>query len=106
MTANSARRWHIHPHDSDSIASFARSINVPPLVAVLLSVRGLDHPDAARIFLDAPLNGMHDPSLLPGAAEAADRILHAIQHKKILLSMVITMRMESVEPASSGMPCV
>ena len=71
MTANSARRWHIHPHDSDSIASFARSINVPPLVAVLLSVRGLDHPDAARIFLDAPLNGMHDPSLLPGAAEAA-----------------------------------
>jgi len=82
MTANSARRWHIHPHDSDSIASFARSINVPPLVAVLLSVRGLDHPDAARIFLDAPLNGMHDPSLLPGAEEAADRILHAIQHKK------------------------
>jgi single-stranded-DNA-specific exonuclease len=51
---------------------------VPDLVAQLLLNRGVDAPEQARRFLDAPLNGLHAPDLLPGVARAAERILHAV----------------------------
>src|SRR5262249_29665730 len=40
--------------------------------------RGVDAPEQARRFLDAPLAGLHAPDLLPGVGAAAERILHAV----------------------------
>src|SRR5439155_6654845 len=55
---------------------------VPPIVAQLLISRGVYEADAARTFLDAKLTGLRDPDLLPGAAEAADRIYAAVREKR------------------------
>jgi single-stranded-DNA-specific exonuclease len=55
----------------------ATSLRVAPVVAQLLLNRGVSGPEAARRFLDAPLAGLHKPELLPGATEAADRLLSA-----------------------------
>jgi single-stranded-DNA-specific exonuclease len=52
------------------------------LVAQLLLNRGLNDPADARRFLDAPLNGLHAPDLLPGVSAAADRLLAAISAGK------------------------
>jgi single-stranded-DNA-specific exonuclease len=66
-------------HDSAAIERLGAALRLPPIVAQLLLNRGLSNPEAARRFLDAPLNGLHAPTLLPGVPEAADRLLNAIR---------------------------
>ncbi|MBV9125507.1 MAG: single-stranded-DNA-specific exonuclease RecJ [Planctomycetes bacterium] len=65
------------PHDEAAIERLALGLRVPPIVAHLLLNRGLHRPEVARRFLEAPLTGLHPPELLPGLAQAADR-LHAV----------------------------
>jgi single-stranded-DNA-specific exonuclease len=76
------KRWRIQPHDADRVARLERSAGVPPIVAQLLLARGVYEPDQVRTFLDARLTGLRDPDLLPGAAEAADRVYAAIQGRR------------------------
>jgi single-stranded-DNA-specific exonuclease len=73
------KRWRFQPHDADRIARLEQAAGVSPIVAQLLISRGVYDADAARTFLDAKLTGLRDPDLLPGAAEAADRICAAIK---------------------------
>ncbi len=72
------KHWRIFHHDVDRIARMERSAGVPPIVAQLLIARGVYDPEQARSFLDAKLTGLRDPGLLPGVAEAAERIHAAI----------------------------
>ena len=76
------KRWRIHPHRPERIAALERAAGVPAVVAQLLLCRGIDDPLAARSFLDPKLSGLRDPEELPGAAEAADRIVAAAQAKR------------------------
>ncbi|MGE0760498.1 MAG: single-stranded-DNA-specific exonuclease RecJ, partial [Pirellulaceae bacterium] len=69
------KRWRIHPHDAPRITECERSTGVSPLVAQLLLCRGVTDPVAVRTFLDAKLSDLHDPELLPGIPEAADRLI-------------------------------
>jgi single-stranded-DNA-specific exonuclease len=69
--------WRLRPHDPDAIAALSRGAGVHELVAHLLVNRGITEPSRARAFLDARRDGLHDPALLPGATEAADRIVAA-----------------------------
>ncbi len=73
------RLWRLLPHDRDAVDHLARSLQTPAIVAQLLLNRGVEAPDAARRFLDAPLTGLHKPETLPGVPEAVDRIFHAIE---------------------------
>lgn len=76
-----AKRWRVLPHDSDRIATLQRAAGIPAVVAQLLLGRGITHPEEARVFLDPKLSALRDPELLPGCAEAADRI-HAAIHAR------------------------
>src|SRR6478672_12402007 len=76
------KRWRFQPHDADRITRLEQAAGVSPIVAQLLISRGVYDADAARIFLDAKLTGLRDPDLLPGAADAADRIYAAIQARR------------------------
>jgi single-stranded-DNA-specific exonuclease len=70
------KTWHLLPHDRGAIERLAGALEVSPVVAQLLLNRQLQDPDLARRFLNAPLAGLYEPELLPGVAEAAER-LHA-----------------------------
>jgi len=72
-------RWRLLPHDPERIRLLSHQAKVSPLVAQILLNRGLVEPAAARAFLDARLAHLHDPEMLPGAAEAADRIARAVR---------------------------
>src|SRR5262245_5540582 len=72
------KTWRLLPHDRHAVERLAGSLRLSPLVAQLLLNRGLEAPDQARRFLDAPLTGLHPPDLLPGVAEAAARLLAAV----------------------------
>jgi single-stranded-DNA-specific exonuclease len=72
-------RWRIKPHDPARIQSLSRGAGISPLVAQLLLNRGIDEPTRARAFLEARLGSLFDPELLPGAVDAAERIVRAIR---------------------------
>ena len=42
--------------------------------------RGYESPEDARRYLEPKLSNLHDPTLLPGVSEAADRIVKAIEN--------------------------
>jgi single-stranded-DNA-specific exonuclease len=76
------KRWRFQPHDAGRIARLEQAAGVPPIVAQLLISRGVYEAEAARTFLDAKLTGLREPDLLPGAADAADRIFAAVREKR------------------------
>ena len=81
-----ATRWRLRPHDPARIAALSHEANLSPLVAQLLLNRGIEHAAQAIAFLRAKLSGLHDPEGLPGATEAADRIVRAIRaQRKIVI---------------------
>ncbi|HEY7330273.1 MAG TPA: single-stranded-DNA-specific exonuclease RecJ [Gemmataceae bacterium] len=67
------------PHDRTAVERLSGELGVGPIVAQLLLNRGLDDAAQARRFLEASLNGLHSPDLLPGVSEAAERILAAVR---------------------------
>jgi single-stranded-DNA-specific exonuclease len=92
------KRWRIQPHDSGQIGLLERQAGVSPVVAQLLVSRGVTHPGQARAFLAAKLSGLRDPELLPGLAEAADRIHAAIDSVVGSLFTATTTPMGSLVP--------
>jgi single-stranded-DNA-specific exonuclease len=73
-----AKHWRIQPHDAARIIALERSAAVPAVVAQLLVCRGIHDAQTARDFLDAKLTSLRDPGELPGANDAADRIMAAL----------------------------
>src|SRR5215213_4832697 len=75
-------RWKLRPSDPARVAAFSREAGVPPLVAQVLINRGIGDAATASRFVQARLNSLHDPELLPGVVEAADRVVRAIRDRK------------------------
>jgi single-stranded-DNA-specific exonuclease len=82
LHGRTSKRWRLVPHDAERVARLEKLAGVPPVVAQLLLARGVYEPETARTFLDARLSGLHDPELLPGAVDAAERIYAAIQARR------------------------
>lgn len=78
----SGKTWRLLPHRPDEISRLARELGQSPIIAQLLLNRNLTDAAAALRFLDAPLNGLYEPELLPGAAEAADLLYRAAREKR------------------------
>lgn len=76
------KRWRIATHDCERVAALERAAGVSTVVAQLLLLRGIDCPDAARLFLEAKLSGLRDPEELGGLSRAADLIHRAVAAKK------------------------
>src|ERR1700692_3588727 len=81
-TSMSNARWRMMPHDSGRIDSLGRGARIAPLVAQLLINRGIEDPSRAVAFLEAKMGSLHDPELLPGTVDAADRLVRAIREKR------------------------
>jgi single-stranded-DNA-specific exonuclease len=75
--------WRIQPHDAAAVSRLERSVGISPVLARLLAARGVAEDDA-RTFLAGSLSDLRDPELLPGVAEAADRIVAAVKAGKRL----------------------
>lgn len=69
-------RWSVR--SSPGAAPGAMIAGVSPLVWRVLASRGLTDAGEAEGFLNPSLLGLHDPSLLPDADRAAERLLEAL----------------------------
>ena len=78
----SRKVWHLYPNDDVAVRRLAAAAETNLVTAQLLLNRGVSDPPAARLFLDAPMSGLHPPHLLPGAVEAAERVVAAVRDKR------------------------
>jgi len=77
--AGTGKTWKIAPHDVAAVRQLSQSLRVSPMLAQVLLARDCTTPAAADLFLAKKLSDLHDPELLPGVTEAADRLVAAIQ---------------------------
>ena len=82
MTAHNPRPWRIAGHDEPRVRQVSGALNISFLLAQVLVARGCTSSEDAETFLRSSLMDLHDPELLPGVAEAADRIVSALQAKR------------------------
>jgi single-stranded-DNA-specific exonuclease len=66
-------------------ADLGEHLNVPPALGPQLASRGVETPEACRLFLDPSLADLHDPWLLEDLPEAVDRIMRAVKSKERVL---------------------
>ncbi len=69
--------WSARPHD-ESAGSIAESLGVSPLIADILSARGISDENEARRFLYSTVRDLYDPFLLEGMETTVKRIQTAI----------------------------
>ncbi len=76
----SSERWELLHHDVAVEARLVRECGVVPLVARTMAARGITTPDEANRFLSPSLErDWGDPLLIPGLAEAVERIDRALE---------------------------
>ena len=72
--------------DPGVVMELARQLEVKPVIARLLTQRGLDSPEKARAFFSSSLMDQHDPFLMDGMEVAVRRISLALErHERILV---------------------
>ncbi len=74
--------WRLSPSDRERVGALARDAAVSPILAGLLLRRGVEDARQARAFLSPEAGGLHDPSLLLGAQEAADLLVSTARSGK------------------------
>ena len=80
------KRWTIKKHDRAAVDALAAGLGVKPVIAALLISRGFDTDEKAQRFLNPSIEHLHDPLLLKGMRDAADRVHRAIGNgEKILI---------------------
>jgi single-stranded-DNA-specific exonuclease len=76
------RIWESLACDDALVARLAAELDIAPVTARLLCLRGLDEPGLARRFLSPSLADLHDPLALADMPAAVERILAAIARKE------------------------
>ncbi len=76
------KKWVFADAAGESVERLREDQGLSSLLAQLMVNRGLGDPDAARFFLDAQLDTVHDPFLMLGMDVAVRRIVQAIQNRE------------------------
>ena len=74
--------WQHLPCDEERATALASALDVDPVVARLLVMRGVDTAETADRFLHPALDHLHDPFLLTDLPAGVDRLLAAIARKE------------------------
>jgi single-stranded-DNA-specific exonuclease len=75
-------RWDCLTCDDGAADRLVAELRVAPIVARLLSQRGLGDPELAARFLNPSLDHLHDPMRLADMGVAVDRIFAAIERRE------------------------
>ncbi len=78
-------RWTQRPYDRKVAARLSEEAELEPLLAQLLSARGVTDTEGAARFLSPSLDQLHSPYLMLGMDAAVDRLMAAIEQKEWVL---------------------
>jgi len=77
-TKSGARRWVVRRAAEGAAPALARALGLSTVVAGVLAARGFSAEEPARALLRPSLEQLHDPHLMLGMREAAERVLRAV----------------------------
>lgn len=109
--------WKTKSADADLARKLAAEMNLPPILANVLSGYNFADIESAAKFLDPRLKDISDPFLIPQMEAAVERIWRAVAGKERILiygdydvdgivSVVLLMRVLSQLGAGSIIPCL
>ena len=75
------KQWKL-PERPTEIPAALTGAGFSPLLAALLACRGYVEPESARKFIYSSADELHDPMLLAGMAQAAQRVRQAIEQRE------------------------
>ena len=75
-------RWEHLACDEAQATALAAHLQIDPVIARLLCLRGIGDPDAATRFLKPSLEQLHDPFRLADLPRAIDRLFGAIERQE------------------------
>ena len=75
------KQWAFCP-PSDKADQLAQSLKVSPIFAQVLINRGMTEPASCQSFINPKLTDLIEPTLMPGALAAVERIKKAIRDKE------------------------
>ena len=78
-------RWNLPSANLEPVRSFATELGIRMPAAQVLWNRGYCDLDAARFFIEAPVEGLHNPLLMKGMPQAVERLHRAIQDRDPIL---------------------
>ncbi len=79
------RQWRCRTAPDDVVAELEHELQLSPLLARLMVLRGVHGLDAAEAFLARRLTDLHRPSALRDCSQAAERLAAAISERKTIL---------------------
>jgi single-stranded-DNA-specific exonuclease len=83
MPSELAKRWVLKQVDNEVVARQARQLNISPLLARLLTLRGCADVDSARPYLSSSLrNDLPSPFVMADMEPAVERIVDAIKYNE------------------------
>src|SRR5438270_14004802 len=84
-TKSGARRWVVRRAAEGAAPALARALGLSTVVAGVLAARGFSAEEPARALLRPSLEQLHDPHLMLGMREAAERVLRAVDSGERIL---------------------
>ncbi|MEK7334025.1 MAG: single-stranded-DNA-specific exonuclease RecJ, partial [Candidatus Binatota bacterium] len=79
------KRWVLREADESVVSLLSEQLKIPPLVARILALRGLNDPDSARRYLSSSLRSdLPSPFLMAGMEQAAGRLVRALERKELI----------------------
>lgn len=87
LASPSSARWRLAEVDEHLVAGLAATTGLSPIVARILVARGISDAEEVQHFLRPDLaREWHDPTVIPGMQQAAERVVAAIESgEKILV---------------------
>ncbi len=74
--------WEYLECDDAQVAGLSSELGISPIVARVLTLRGLTTPETADRFLHPSLDQLHNPYLMTDLSVGVDRLLAAIERKE------------------------
>jgi len=77
--------WKFKSVNEDCVNQVAETFSLPPTIARVMSLRGINSRAESKDFFYPDINHMYDPFLMADMDKAVERILKAISDKKTIL---------------------
>lgn len=79
-------RWvYAQPENEEAISNLQEQLGVTPKIARLLTLRGIDSYEKAKLFFRPDLSQLHDPFLMKDMDKATERLAEAIRGSQKIL---------------------